>query len=189
MTGRQSYTPAPPVAETPPRPSSGAPGTIPTPTRPAGGATTRPAKRSPARRASPFGVALLLVGTVLLVISLFVGWYVVSETSTDTVGTNTFTVNESETLYLFNAQTLAFSCQGSSSCFASGTTSGTYTQGSLTGAATLYDVISGLILCAVIDLPYGFARRYLETGDRPPARRREALATAVRATIGSVPPG
>jgi len=150
MTGRQSYTPAPPVTEPPPRPSSGAAVTIPTPTRPAAGAAARPAQRGPARRGRPFGVAVLLVGTVLLVVSLFVGWYVVSETSTDTVGTNTFTVNESETLYLFNAQTLSFSCQGSSSCFASGTTSGTYSQGSLTGAATLYDVVSGLILCAVL---------------------------------------
>jgi hypothetical protein len=40
-----------------------------------------------------------------------------------------------------------------------------------------------LVLCAVIDLPYGFARRYLESGDQPPVARRTALASAVRAIV------
>lgn len=123
----------------------------------------RPAARpSPTSRAAPSGqksllkgrpiagVTLLLVGVALLLISLFVGWYVVSETSSETVGGSTYTVNASETVYLLNQQTLSFSCQGSSSCFQSGTSTGTYSQGSLTSLGGLYDTASGLVVCGAI---------------------------------------
>jgi AcrR family transcriptional regulator len=46
-----------------------------------------------------------------------------------------------------------------------------------------------LVLCAVIDLPYGFARRYVESGDQPPGARRAALASAVRAISENVRSG
>jgi AcrR family transcriptional regulator len=40
-----------------------------------------------------------------------------------------------------------------------------------------------LVLACAVDLPYGLARRYLETGARPPSSRRAAVATGVRAML------
>jgi AcrR family transcriptional regulator len=47
-----------------------------------------------------------------------------------------------------------------------------------------------LVLLAILDLPYGFARRHLEAGTTPPARHRRRLEAAVLAAIdedGSAP--
>jgi AcrR family transcriptional regulator len=45
-----------------------------------------------------------------------------------------------------------------------------------------------LVLAAVVDLPYGLARRYLESGARPPAIRRGALTTCVSAMLAERSP-
>lgn len=40
-----------------------------------------------------------------------------------------------------------------------------------------------LALLAVVDMPYGFAKRYLGSDATPPPERRERLATAARAVL------
>jgi AcrR family transcriptional regulator len=40
-----------------------------------------------------------------------------------------------------------------------------------------------LVLACAVDLPYGLARRYLETGTRPPSSRRAAVTAGVRAML------
>lgn len=42
-----------------------------------------------------------------------------------------------------------------------------------------------LALLAVVDIPYGFARRHVEAGTRPPAARRGAVEAAVRAILAT----
>ncbi|HEY1690333.1 MAG TPA: TetR/AcrR family transcriptional regulator [Solirubrobacteraceae bacterium] len=44
-----------------------------------------------------------------------------------------------------------------------------------------------IVLLAVVDLPYGFARRYLDGEGSPPPERRERLAAAVEAVLGLDP--
>jgi hypothetical protein len=42
-----------------------------------------------------------------------------------------------------------------------------------------------LVLLALVDLPYGFARRHLDAGTMPPPARRGSLEAAVRAVLAS----
>ncbi|WP_063061462.1 TetR/AcrR family transcriptional regulator [Nocardia sienata] len=42
-----------------------------------------------------------------------------------------------------------------------------------------------LLVLAIVDMPFSFAKRYLQQGQRPPRARRSHLPDAVRAIIGS----
>lgn len=118
-----------------------------------------PVPRPNAKR-SVLGASLLVVGIVVLLVSLFVGWYTVSSTATDQVSGSDFTASATATLYPLNYLSETFNCQGSSYCFANSTYTGAYAQGSFASLGTLYDVVTGLILggialgCAAVALAF-----------------------------------
>lgn len=119
-----------------------------------------PARARPTARRPFLGTVLLGVGIVILLVSLFVGWYTISSTATDTVSGSTFTGSATATLYPLNYLTESFSCQGSSYCFTNSTYAGSYSQGSFASLGTLYDVVAALIIggialsCAAIALAF-----------------------------------
>ncbi|WP_280339642.1 TetR/AcrR family transcriptional regulator [Nocardia neocaledoniensis] len=53
----------------------------------------------------------------------------------------------------------------------------------LLGRAKRDDV--DMLVLAIVDMPFSFAKRYLQQGEHPPKARREHLSNAVRAVIGS----
>jgi hypothetical protein len=117
-------------------------------------------KARPTSRRPVLGGALLLVAIVLLLVSLFVGWYSVSATAIDNPSGTSYTVSASATLYPLNYVAESFSCTGSSSCFASSTYNGSYAQGGFSSVGALYGVVAGLIVggaalgCAAVALAF-----------------------------------
>ena len=126
-----------------------------------------PSKSRPPARRPVLGASLVVVGILILLVSLFVGWYTISSTATDTVSGSSFTGSATATLYPLNYLTETFNCQGSSYCFSNSTYTGAYAQSSFSSLGALYDAIAGLLIggaalgCAAVALAFagGYRKR------------------------------
>ncbi len=161
FTGRGPILPSKSESSPPTETAEEAPPVGGPPSRAAPGKPSPPAPAAkPNARRSVLGASLLVVGIVVLLVSLFVGWYTVSSTATDEVSGSTFTASATANLYPFNYLSESFNCQGSSYCFSNSTYTGSYAQGSFASLGTLYDVVTGLILggialgCAAVALAF-----------------------------------
>jgi hypothetical protein len=96
------------------------------------------------------GESLLIVGVAILVISLFVGWYAVSETGTATETRGTVTVQGTATFYLLDQYVTSLTCTGNGGCFPNTSTTDSYSQGAFTSVGTLYDVEAIMVIGSIL---------------------------------------
>jgi len=132
-----------------------------------GRASSRPARRTLAPRRPVIGGALLLVGVVLLIAALFMGWYVYSITAADSVSGVSVRETGTITLYPLNKITQDLVCQGWSGCAPYNiSSSSSYTQGGDNGVGALYDLVAGLVIGGIVvgltaaALAFGGSRRH-----------------------------
>jgi hypothetical protein len=106
------------------------------------------AKSSTTRR-SIAGGTLLIVGIVLLLVSLLVGWYAITATGSGSSDGSSYAVDGTSTYTPFTyVETLT--CAGSSYCFSNTTTTGAWAQGGNGNVGTLYDAVSAFVIGGVI---------------------------------------
>jgi hypothetical protein len=109
----------------------------------------RARRRSSTTKRSALGGTLLIVGVALLLVSLFVGWYVVTASGSGSSDGSSFTVGGTATYYPLNyVETLT--CSGSSECFSNTTTTGSWSQGGTGNLAALYDTVSAFVIGGII---------------------------------------
>jgi|HubBroStandDraft_1064217.scaffolds.fasta_scaffold128916_1 hypothetical protein len=131
-------------------------------------------KPSASRRSIVAGI-LLISGVALLLLTLFVGWYVISATASDSIGGQSFTEVEQEIFHPLDQVTVSLSCDGSSYCATNSTTTGPYSQAGYNTVGTLYTVVSILVIGGVLA---GLASAGLLLAGRP-ARARLARILAI----------
>jgi hypothetical protein len=116
-----------------------------------GRASSRPARRTPASRRSVIGGTLLLLGVVLLIVSLFMGWYAYSLTASATASDVSVTISGTTTPYPLNQITEAMTCVGWSGCAQFNITSASsYSQGGDDGIGALYDIVAGFVIAGIV---------------------------------------
>jgi hypothetical protein len=145
-------------------------------------------------------MALLVVGAILLLVSVAVGWYAYSETYSQTevpavdvqgVPTTQFSVTTSSTFYLGNqvGSSTSFSCTGSSYCsifanltgYGSGSQTKTYSESGLNHTGTLYGAMEAVVIAGGI-LGLAAAALLVVAGGRP-GLRMGILILAILALI------
>lgn len=110
----------------------------------------RSTRKGPLSRRSVIGAALLVVGVVLLLATLFVGWYAYSITAADSSSGTPFTITGTITLFPLDQVSEAVSCQGWSGCSSyNGTVTGPYPQGGSNSLGGLYDLVAGLVIASI----------------------------------------
>ena len=103
-------------------------------------ARQRARRRSASPRRSVIGGTLFLVGVVILIVTLFLGWYAITATATSSSGGGSTNATGTETFYPVNQVTISFSCSGQN---CSGTLSATnsYSQAGLHEVGDLYTIV------------------------------------------------
>lgn len=105
--------------------------------------------RSSATRRSIIGGTLLIVGMALLLVSLFVGWYVITASGSGSSDGNSYAVGGTATYSPFSyVETLT--CSGSSYCFSNTTSTGAWSQGGSGSIGTLYDAVAAFVIGGII---------------------------------------
>ncbi len=130
------------------------------------------------------GGLLLLVGVVLLIGSLFLGWYAVSATATDSVNGTQLTENGHEVLYPLNDVSFTITCSGSRYCLNS-TFSGPYSQSGVTSLGAMYTVVAGLLLGGLAAAATSAILTFTHKGR--PSRWSEGLAVLAVALVVIAP--
>jgi double zinc ribbon protein len=150
-TGREPFLPEPPV-ET--EPSAVRSDTLSTYGASSRANLGRPSSfgqpRSRPSRRSILGGVLILGGVGLLVLTLLVGWYGVTDTVSDTILGTSFSLTGSETFYPLNQVTVSVTCAGTVYCPQSSSVTGPYSQSGLNSLGTLYTAVAIIVILGVI---------------------------------------
>lgn len=145
--GTEPYAPAPPGPTQPyvPGPPSSPTGLpayrsrTPAPERFSG-------RRSLRTRESNLRVVFLLLGLLLLLASVFLGWYATSATASYTYGGQPATLTGTATQYPFNHYFESVTCEGTASCFANNS----FTASNSGNVAGLYDAVGAIAVGGII---------------------------------------
>jgi Double zinc ribbon len=151
-TGKEPFIPASAAASAKTGSKSESVGVVSTP--PPRGPSPKESKSQAAFKLTPkrslAGSLLLGAGIAILLLSLFLGWYAISATAVDNVSGSNSTYTASATLYPLDYLTESYTCQGSSSCPATGTSyAGSYSYGGFSGVGSLYGAVAGLVVAGV----------------------------------------
>ncbi len=106
--------------------------------------------RSRPSRRSILGGVLILAGVGLLILTLFVGWYGVTDTVSATILGTSFTETGSATYYPLNQITVTITCAGTVYCSQSSSPTGPYSQSGLNSLGTLYTAVAIIVILGVI---------------------------------------
>ncbi len=150
-TGREPFVPEPREATGPG--GEGEPLSIP------GGTLQREYRRSQSRtrrsartpRRSVAGGLLLLAGAILVIVSVFLGWYAVSATASETIDGAHFQITATATFYPVNEVRYTDLCEGWSGCSSYNTSStDSYSAEGLGNVGDLYDAVVALLVGSIL---------------------------------------